>query len=158
MAGYPKHARIASDHLHTPVEAATAITRAGHARTMVWTGGLGLIAVALFQRKPAPGELKVPGRTWLTLLPGSFVLIGADPLRGRPRGEPFARISCREVAAVELTRKLSTLRARVTLHDGRAFDFELPRRFNGKKGVEVVELLRERCAAASVPAAEAAVA
>ncbi len=125
---------------------------------MVWTGGIGVLVAGLFGRKPSPERIVVPGRTWLMLLPGSFALTGADPLRGRPRGEPFARISYREVAAAVCTRKLSTLQVSVTLHDGRTFGFEPPRRFNGKKGVEVIDLLRERCEEASAPAAAVRVA
>ncbi len=99
MAGNPKHAQLVTDHLRTSVEAAAPITRAGHGRTMILTGGLGLLFVGLFGGKAGPGEIKVSGRTWLALLPSSFALIGADSLRGRPKGEPFARISYAEVAA-----------------------------------------------------------
>lgn len=147
MAGNRKQAQIVTDHLHTPVEAAAPITRAGHAKLMILTGGLGVLFAGLLGGKAKPGEIKVPGRTWLALMPGSFALIGSDPLRGRPKGDAFARISYAEVAAVELTTKSTTVRARVTLHDGRGFAFETHRRGTGKAAVEVIELLRGRCLA-----------
>ncbi|MDO8186538.1 hypothetical protein Q5424_28395 [Conexibacter sp. JD483] len=156
MAGHAKNARIVSAHLHTQVDAATTITRAGQAKVMVCTGGIGLLAIALFGRKPAANEIAVRGRTWLALLPESFVLIGSDPLRGRPRKEPIASISYREVAAVEATRKLITRRVTVTLHDGRAFSFEAPR-LNNKDGAEAFELLRRRCLPVTAPASGAQV-
>lgn len=145
MAGNPKQAQLVTDHLRTPVEAAAPITRSGHARTMILTGGLGLLFVGLLGGKAGPGEIKVPGRTWLALLPSSFALIGADALRGRPKDEPFARISYAEVAAIELKRRATTVQVRVTLHDGRAFGFETHRRGTGKAAVEVIESLRGRC-------------
>jgi hypothetical protein len=147
MAGHAKNARIVSEHLQTPVDAATTITRAGQAKVMVCTGGIGLLALALFGRRAGPNEIAVRGRTWLALLPDSFVLLGSDLLRGRPRREPIAAISYREVAAVELQHKLITRRVTVTLHDGRACRFELPK-LNNQQGAETIELLRGRCATA----------
>ena len=50
------------------------------------------------------------------------------------------------VAEATLTEGKITLRADLALHDGRHLAFEVKRLGNGKKSVEVLELLRDRCA------------
>jgi hypothetical protein len=59
--------------------------------------------------------------------PTWFTLVNGDKFLGNPTGEPIAEIRFDHVADVQLRRGRITMRADVTLADGRAFALETKR-------------------------------
>jgi hypothetical protein len=84
---------------------------------------------------------------------GKPALVNGDAFLGRPKGEPIAQIRYAEVAGVELKQGKITLRADVTLDDGRTVAFEAKRMGANKGNPDVFALLAERCRTAGTRAA-----
>jgi hypothetical protein len=153
MAGKPKHAQQLSKHLNAPIDAACMIDKPGSTKTMAIGGVAGVAAKAAFDKRGRGEELRVDKNGWLALGAHSFALVRGDAFLGRPKGEPIAQIRYAEVAGVELKQGKITLRADVTLDDGRTVAFETKRMGANKGNPDVFALLSERCRAAGTRAA-----
>lgn len=82
---------------------------------------------------------------WLGVGADQFAVAKAS-FTGKPTGEPLARVAYGDVTDLTLTEGKLTLRADIELADGRHIAFETKRLGGNKPSVEVIELLRERCA------------
>ena len=153
MAGKPKHAQQLSNHLNAPIDAACMIDKPGSVKTMAIGGVVGSAAKSAIDRRGRGEELRVDKNGWLALGVDSFALVHGDAFLGRPKGEPIAQIRYAEVAGVELKQGKITLRADVTLDDGRTVAFETKRMGANKGNPDVFALLAERCRAAGTRAA-----
>jgi hypothetical protein len=152
MAGKTKYAERLAKHLNSPIDAACLVAKPGSTTATAVTGGIGgavgaAAATAASRRGDAgDGEIKMTGNGWLALGPDAFALVKGDLLLGKPKGEPIAEVAYAEVAGFALKQGKMTTRADVALADGRTFAFEAKRLGANKPNVEVLELLRERCA------------
>ena len=153
MAGKSKHAQQLSKHLNAPVDAACMIDKPGSSKTMAIGGVVGSAAKSAFDKRRAGEELRVEKNGWLAVGPDAFALVHGDAFLGRPKGEPIAQIPYAEVARVELKPGKITLRADVTLDDGRTVAFETKRMGANKGNPDVFALLADRCRAAGTRAA-----
>jgi hypothetical protein len=145
MAGKSKHAELLAKHLNAPVDAACMINKTGAAATMAIGGLVGTAARSAMGRKDGE-ELRVDTNGWIALGPDAFTLVKGDKFMGRPKGDPVAQVAYADVAGVELKQGKITVRADVTLADGRAVAFETNRKGANKANPEVFELLAQRCA------------
>jgi hypothetical protein len=152
MAGKPKHAQQLSKHLNAPIDAACMIDKTGSTATMAIAGVAGAAARAAMKRGGAE-ELRFDKNGWLALGVDSFALVYGDAFLGRPKGEPVAHVRYADVAGVALKQGKLTIRADVTLDDGRAVAFETKRMGANKGNPDVFALLAERCRAAGTRAA-----
>jgi hypothetical protein len=153
MAGKNKHAELLAKHLNAPVDAACMINKTGAAATMAIGGLVGTAAKSAIDRRKDGEELRVDTNGWIALEPDAFTLVKGDKFLGRPKGDPVARIAYADVAGVELKQGKITMRADVTLADGRVVAFETNRKGANKGNPEVFELLAGRCAARGAAAA-----
>jgi hypothetical protein len=140
------HAQKLAIHLDCPVDAACVINKPGSTATMAAAGIAGTAARAVVTRQPQADEIRVVSNGWLAVCRRWFALVKGDKLLGNPKGQPFAEIPFDVVAAVELRRGMVTMRADVTLRDGRTFAFETKRKGANRANPEVLELLAARCA------------
>src|SRR5215471_14695315 len=145
MAGKASHAQKLAAHLDAPVDAACMINKPGAATTVAVGGIAAMAASAALTRKAAGNEIKVITNGWLAVGPHSFALVKGDKFMGKPKGAPFAEIDFVDVAGVQLKDNRFTVRADVTLTDGRSFAFETSRKGVNKANPEVLELLAQRC-------------
>jgi hypothetical protein len=147
MAGKEKYAGRMADHLGQPVEAACPITRPGGSVAQIGmaTGGLVGAAIASKGGKDT-GDLEIGQFAWLGLTSTGLVITKAN-FMGKPTGDPLATVAYAEVAEAVVTEGKITLRVDLVLHDGRHVAFESKRQGANKPSVEVIELLRSRCAA-----------
>ena len=145
MAGKPSHAAKLAMHLDRAVDAACMINKPGATATLAVVGVVGAAASAVATRRPEADEIKVITNGWLAVSPDGFALVNADKFLGNPKGEPFAEIRYDDVAGVELRRGRITMRAQITLVDGRTFGFETKTKGPNKGNPDVLELLAERC-------------
>jgi hypothetical protein len=148
VAGKDKYAERMAAHLNEPIDAACPITRPGGTRGQI-VGGVGGLAGAAIAAPPGgsrASDVEVPQFAWLGLGPERLAITKAS-MMGKPTGEPLALLAYSEVAQAELTEGKITLRVDIDLHDGRHIAFEAKRQGQGKPSVEVLELLRARCAA-----------
>jgi hypothetical protein len=153
MAGKPKHAQQLSKHLDAPIDAACLIDKTGSTKTMAIGGVVGAAAKSAMDKRGRGEELRVDKNGWLALGPDAFALVYGDAFLGRPKGEPIAQIRYAEVATVELKQGKLTLRADVTLDDGRTVAFETKRMGANKGNPDVFALLATRCSDAASRAA-----
>jgi hypothetical protein len=145
MAGKASHAQRLAAHLGSPVDAACMINKPGAAATVALAGVAGMAASAALAKRAAADEIKVVTNGWLAVGPTSLALVKGDKFLGKPKGDPFAEIDYAEVERVELKDGKFTVRADVTLIDGRSFAFETNRKGTNKANPEVLQLLAERC-------------
>ncbi|MCW3065289.1 MAG: hypothetical protein JWN32_2461 [Solirubrobacterales bacterium] len=145
MAGKAKYAEKLAKHLDAPIDGACAINKPGSTATMAVGGVLGMAASAAATRRAGADEIKVVSNGWLAVGPRSFALVRGDKLMGNPKGEPFADIAYTDVAGVDIKQGRITVRASVSLLDGRSFAFETKSKGANKGNPEVLELLAERC-------------
>jgi hypothetical protein len=152
MPGKPSHAEKLARHLDRPVDAACMINKPGATTTVAVGGLVGMAASAVATRRPTGEEIKVITNGWLAVSPDSFALVGGDKFLGNPKGEPFAELSFDDVAEVALRPGRLTVRATVTLVDGRSFAFETKTKGANRGNPEVFALLAARCSPANRPA------
>ena len=100
-------------------------------------------------RAGSEGEINAGVISWLALGPGGFSLTKGGSQLGRPKGDPIARFDYTDVETVEVTPGERTTRADIVLKDGRVVSFETNSHRADVVNVEVLELLRERCAEAA---------
>jgi hypothetical protein len=154
VAGKLKSAQRLAKHLGEQVDAACAVSRPGsiearakHARSPTVGGFIGATAVGVAaDRAGEEGEINAGVISWLALGPYDFSLTKGGSQLGRPKGDPIARFEYGQVDTVDLTPGELTTRADILLKDGRAVSFETSNRGGNAVNVEVLELLRERCA------------
>ena len=145
MAGKATHAQKLAAHLDRPIDAACMINKPGATATVAVAGVVGIAANAALTKRAAADEIKVITNGWLAVGPRSFALVKGDKFLGKPKGAPFAEIDFDDVASVELRDGRFTVRAHVTLADGRSFAFETNRKGANKANPEVLHLLAGRC-------------
>ena len=130
-------------HLNQPIEAACPITRAGGTAAELTGGAVG--AVIAGRRASRDSDVAIGQYAWLGIGPTHFAITNAA-FSGKPKGEPVAWVAYTDVAEANLTEGKLTLRADLDLADGRHIAFEAKRHGRGRPSVDVLELLRERCA------------
>jgi hypothetical protein len=144
MAGKGKYAERMAKHLNEPIEAACPITRPGGTKSQL-IGGVAGAALA-GRGKTRDSDVQIGQFGWLGLGATHFAITKAS-MMGKPTGDPLARIAYGDVTAAELTEGKLTLRVDLDVNDGRHVAFEAKRLGQGKPSVEVLESLRDRCAA-----------
>jgi hypothetical protein len=148
-AGSSKKADRLAKHLNEQIDAACSISPPGSTNAQIGANVGGLIGAGIgAARKPAAQPTVQLGRfAWLGLGPDELVVTGADAMLGKPKGDPIVRSGYADARA-EITKLKFTLRADVTVADGRTFAFEVKRVGPANKAsVEVVEMLAARCGA-----------
>ena len=145
MPGKSSYAQKLASHLGTPVDAACMINKPGATKTVVIGGMIGMATSAALTKRRAGDEIRVVTNGWLAVGPRSFALVEGDKFLGNPNGAPFAEIDYDDVATVDLKQGRLTVRADVTMADGRSFAFETKTKGPNRYNPEVFELLAERC-------------
>lgn len=148
MTGKAKFADQMAKHLNEPIEAACPITRPGGTTTQI-AGSVGGAAGAVISAaaKSRGSDVEIGQFAWLGLGP-DHLAITKSSLLGKPTGEPLARVAYSDVAEAVVTEAKLTLRVDLGLADGRQIAFEAKRHGQNKPNVEVIDLLRQRCARA----------
>jgi len=148
MAGKAKFAKRMANYLNEPIDAACPITRPGGTARQIG-GAVGGVAGAALSSAGTnkASDVKVGQFGWLGVGAEHFALAKSS-FMSRPTGEPLARIAYADVAHASVTEGKLTLRVDLDLDDGRHVAFEAKRQGQNRPNVEVVELLRVRCASA----------
>ena len=148
MTGKAKFAEQMAKHLKEPIEAACPITRPGGTTSQI-AGAVGGVAGAVIagRGKSRDGDIEIGQFAWLGLAP-DHLAITKSSLMGKPTGDPLCRIPYADVAEAAVTETKLALRVDLDVNDGRHISFEAKRQGQNKPSVEVIELLRERCARA----------
>jgi hypothetical protein len=146
MAGKAKFAERMAKYLNEPIDAACPITRPGGTTAQIGgTVGGAAGAVIAGASKHRESDVQVGQFGWLGLGADHFSIAKAS-FTGKPTGDPLARVSYADVAEATLTEGKLTLRVDLALQDGRHIAFEAKRHGQNKPSVDVLELLRDRCA------------
>lgn len=146
MTGKAKFADRMAKHLNEPIEAACPISRPGGTTAQI-AGGVGgaVGAVIAGSSKNTGSDVEIGQFGWLGVGP-EHLTITKSSLMGKPTGDPLARVAYTEVTDAAVTEGKLTLRVDLQLQDGRHVAFEAKRIGQNKPNVEVIELLRQRCA------------
>ena len=146
MAGKEKYAAQMAKHLNEPIEAACPITRQGGTSAQIGGAVGGAIGAAIgSSSSQRDSDVQIGQFAWLGLGSAQFTLTKAS-MMGKPTGDPLARAAYADVTGISLTEGKLTLRVDLDLNDGRHVAFEAKRQGQNKPSVEVLELLRDRCA------------
>jgi hypothetical protein len=146
VTGKAKFADQMAKHLKEPIEAACPITRPGGTTTQI-AGSVGGAAGAVIAAaaKNRGSDVEIGQFAWLGLGP-DHLAITKSSFMGKPTGDPLSRVAYSEVTEAAVTEAKLTLRVDLDLDDGRHIAFEVKRHGQNKPNVEVIDLLRERCA------------
>ncbi len=148
MTGKAKFAERMASLLNEPIEAACPITRPGGTTTQI-AGSVGgaVGAVIAGASKNTGSDVPIGQFGWLGLGPDHLAITKSSAM-GKPTGDPLARVAYAEVTDAVMTEGKLTVRVDLHLQDGRHVAFEAKRLAQNKPNAEVIELLRQRCAAA----------
>ena len=148
MTGKAKFAEQMTKHLNEPIEAACPITRPGGTTTQI-AGTVGGVAGAVISSvgKNRTSDVEIGQFAWLGLSP-THLAITKSSFMGKPTGDPLTRAAYTDVTDMAVTEAKLTLRVDLDFSDGRHMAFEAKRHGQNKPNVEVIELLRQRCAGA----------
>lgn len=147
VAGKDKHVERMSSHLNEPIDSACPITRPGGTASQIGLGVGGVVGAAIAGAgKHRDSDVKVGQFAWLGLGAAHWVITKAS-MMGKPTGEPLARVAYADVTDVALTAGKVTMRADISLNDGRHIAFETQVKGQNKAHAEILEILRSRCGA-----------
>jgi hypothetical protein len=148
VAGKSKYAEQLGKHLSEPIEAACPITSPGGTAMQIGGGVGGLAGAAIASApKKQTSDVAIGQFAWLGVGADHFAITKAN-FMGKPTGDPLARVAYADVTDAIVTEGKLTLRVDLDLQDGRHVAFESKRHGQNKPSVEVIELLRSRCAPA----------